>query len=62
MNHSFQGLAVPIPGSDVSCQDALSGAGVEIPQYCDQAHHSCAVSKLDDAVVVKSGYTVLYVQ
>ncbi len=25
--------AVSVPGSDVSCQDALNGAGVEIPQY-----------------------------
>ncbi len=37
-NYSLQGLvvlfgAVPIPGSDVPCQDALDGAGVEIPQY-----------------------------
>ncbi len=38
MNHSLQGLAVlfsavPEPGSDVPRQDALNGAGVEIPQY-----------------------------
>ena len=37
-NHSLQGLAVlfgavSIPGSDVPHQDALDGAGVEIPQY-----------------------------
>ncbi len=36
-NHSLQGLtvlfgAVPIPGSDVPRQDALDGAGIEIPQ------------------------------
>ncbi len=34
----MQGLAVlsgavPAPGSDVPCQDAFIGAGVEIPQY-----------------------------
>ncbi len=37
-NHSLQGLAVlfravPIPCTDVPCQDTLDGAGVEIPQY-----------------------------
>ncbi len=37
-NHSLQGFAVLFgavskPGSDVPRQDALSGAGVEIPQY-----------------------------
>ncbi len=38
MNHSLQGLvvlfcAVSIPGSDVPRQDALDGAGLQIPQY-----------------------------
>ncbi len=29
---------------------------------CNQAHHSCVVSKLDDSVGVESGYTVVCVQ
>ncbi len=29
---------------------------------CDQAHHSCVISKLDDGVGVECGYTVVCVQ
>ncbi len=33
LRHSLQFGAFPVPGSDVLRRDALSGAGVEIPQY-----------------------------
>ncbi len=59
-NHSLQSFAVlfdavSAPGSDVPCQDVLSGAGVEIPQYLRRYLEFSQVSEVASEAAPRSG-------